>query len=45
MYMYMYVSMYTVEPLNNGYIIGTDHIERWSSFGGKNVLPLYRLVC
>ena len=34
---------YTVEPLNNGHI-GTDHLERLSSFRGNNVLPPYRLV-
>ena len=34
---------FIVEPLNNRHII-LSIIERLSSFRGKNVVPLYRLV-
>ena len=42
----MYCPAYIVEPLNNRHI-GTDHFVHYREvvpFGGKNALPLYRLV-
>ena len=44
---YMYSCIQWIEPLNNGHI-WTDRFVRYrelSSFGGKNVLPLYTVGC